>query len=141
MNLTRRKQQRARLVRIRDRQRDLAAAALAAERRALAAALQDHALAVQAISELPPGAMIRPVELEELGDAVEAMRLHVERVQARLNVRRQELRDAALAHERARVLYDRAALGHATAVQRAEQRDADDRPRPAVVVFDEEVAA
>lgn len=130
MNLARQRQRLARLVRIRDRQRDLAAAALAASRQAHAEAIYEHDLAIRAVAELAPGSEIAPWELERLGDVVELTHERIEITARRVTERQHELREVAVAAERARVLHQRTDTQLRADLRRVEQREADDRIRP-----------
>lgn len=129
MNLARQRQRLARLVRIRERQRDLAAASVAATSRAYAEAQYEHELAIRAIAELAPGSEIAPWELERLGDVVNHTHGRIQVTAERLHERRAELRETAVATERAKLLLARVERDVASHVRRVEQREADDRHR------------
>ena len=106
-----------RLVDIRTRQRDVAAASFNDGRLAHAAAVEARDEATRAIEELTAGVTISPADLEQLG----------EQAANDLEVRRSELVHAGVALDRAQKLEQRAANEARAHSLKTEQREMDDR--------------
>ena len=129
MNPSKRHQQLMRLVRIRDRQRDLAAAAVAAAQHRQREAYDEHQLALGAMADLPVGEVVTTWELERIGEMVDHTGERLIAAGRDLQARRGELAQAGIALERARKLRDDARAVRIHELDRREQRAADDRGR------------
>ncbi len=116
-----------RLVDVRSRQRDVAAASFNDTRLAHCAAVEARDEAVRAISELTTGAEISPVQLEELGQVIAYRAKQVEQAANDLDIRRSELMTAGVALDRAEKLHAKAANETRAHTLRTEQREMDDR--------------
>ena len=116
-----------RLVDVRSRQRDVAAASFNDTRLAHSAAVEAQDEAVRAISDLTTGAEISPAQLEQLGQVLAYRAKQVEHAANDLDIRRSELMSAGVALDRAAKLHARAANEARANSLRTEQRDMDDR--------------
>lgn len=116
-----------RLVDIRTRQRDVAAASFNDGRLAHAAAVEARNEATRAIEELTAGVTISPADLEQLGQVVAFRAKQVEQAANDLEIRRNELVHAGVALDRAQKLEERAANEARAHSLRTEQREMDDR--------------
>lgn len=116
-----------RLVDIRARQRDVAAASFNDTRLAHCAAVEARDEAMRAISELTAGAEICPSELEQMGHIIAYRAKQVEQAANDLEVRKADLLSAGIALDRAEKLQVRAANEARAYEHRMEQREMDDR--------------
>ena len=116
-----------RLVDVRARQRDVAAASFNDTRLAHCAAVEARDEAVRAISDLSAGTEICPATLEQLGQVIAYRAKQVEPAANDLDLRRSELLTAGVALDRAEKLHAKAANEARAHTMRTEQREMDDR--------------
>jgi flagellar biosynthesis chaperone FliJ len=116
-----------RLVDVRSRQRDVAAASFNTTRLAHNAAVEARDESVRAISDLTTGVEISPAELEQLGQVIAYRAKQVEQAANDLDITRSALMSAGVALDRAEKLHTRAANEARAHTLHAEQREMDDR--------------